>query len=73
MLPVELSTELCSLKPHVDRLVLSALLEMDHQGEVVSQEFTRGVIRSAERMTYTNVQKMLEGDSGTEGALRSAD
>jgi ribonuclease R len=64
MLPLELSTEICSLKPQVDRLVLSALLEIDHSGDVVSQEFTHGVIRSAERMTYTNVHLILEGDAG---------
>ena len=63
MLPLELSTETCSLKPQVDRLVMSALLEIDHQGEVVSQEFCRGVIRSAERMTYAAVQGILEGDA----------
>jgi ribonuclease R len=63
MLPFELSTNICSLVPHEDRLVLSALLEIDHQGELVSQEFTPGVIRSAERMTYTNVHKLLEGDA----------
>lgn len=63
MLPVELSTELCSLKPQVDRLVLSALLEIDRQGDTVSQEFCRGVIRSAERMTYTDVWAILEGDA----------
>ena len=62
MLPMELSTELCSLKPGVDRLVVSALLEIDHQGEMVAQDFVRGVIRSKERMTYTNVHKLLEGD-----------
>src|SRR5262249_15910324 len=49
MLPFELSTDICSLRPQVDRLVLSALLEFDHQGDLVAQEFTRGVIRSAER------------------------
>ena len=64
MLPLELSTEICSLKPQVDRLVLSALLEIDHSGDVVSQRFVRGVIRSAERMTYTNVHSLLEGDAG---------
>src|SRR5262249_60546207 len=64
MLPYELSTSLCSLNPHVDRLVLSALMEIDHRGEVVAQEFTSGVIRSAERMTYTNVHLLLEGDAG---------
>lgn len=62
MLPVELSTNLCSLRPHEDRLVLSALLEIDAQGDVVSAEFVRGVIRSAERMTYTAVHGILEGD-----------
>src|SRR5258708_6002680 len=63
MLPLELSTEICSLKPQVERLVLSALLELDHRGDVVAQEFTRGVIRSVERMTYTNVHLLLEGDA----------
>jgi len=64
MLPLELSTELCSLKPGVDRLVFSVLLEIDHTGEIVSQRFVRGVIRSVERMTYTNVHLLLEGDEG---------
>src|ERR1035441_2180134 len=63
MLPYELSTDLCSLVPHADRLVLSALMEIDHHGEIVGQEFTAGVIRSAERMTYTNVHLLLEGDT----------
>ena len=63
MLPIELSTDICSLRPHEDRLVLSALLEIDHRGDVVNEEFCRGVIRSAERMTYTNVHKILSGDA----------
>ena len=63
MLPVELSTDICSLRPQEDRLVLSVLLEVDRQGGIVAQEFTRGVIRSAERMTYTNVFRLLEGDA----------
>jgi ribonuclease R len=37
-------------------------MEFDHQGDRVSQVFTPGVIRSAERMTYTNVHLLLEGD-----------
>jgi ribonuclease R len=64
MLPFELSTNICSLVPHEDRLVMSALIEMDHQGEAVAFDFCRGVIRSAERMTYTNVHLLLEGDAG---------
>lgn len=62
MLPLELSTEICSLKPREDRLVVSALLEIDRRGDIVSQRFTRGIIRSVERMTYTNVHALLEGD-----------
>jgi ribonuclease R len=63
MLPFELSTNICSLRPQVDRLVLSALLEIDARGETVAQEFTTGVIRSVERMTYTDVHLVLEGDA----------
>ena len=64
MLPLELSTGLCSLNPKLDRLCVSALLEIDHSGDVVNQEFVRGVMRSVERMTYTNVHLLLEGDAG---------
>ena len=71
MLPFELSTNICSLVPHQDRLVLSALLEIDHQGELVAQEFTPGVIRSVARMTYTNVHKLLEGDADLRGRYQS--
>ncbi|MEP6714959.1 MAG: ribonuclease R [Terriglobia bacterium] len=63
MLPFELSTGICSLNPHVDRLVMSALIELDRQGEPVSFEFCRGVIRSAERMTYTGVHLLLESEA----------
>jgi len=62
MLPVELSNQICSLNPHVDRLVMSVLLEMDAHGTLVNAELMPGVIRSAERMTYTNVFRVLEGD-----------
>jgi len=62
MLPVELSTDLCSLRPQVERLVLSCVMEIDHQGEIVAYKLNEGVIRSAERMTYTNVNLILEGD-----------
>ncbi|HVW87071.1 MAG TPA: VacB/RNase II family 3'-5' exoribonuclease [Bryobacteraceae bacterium] len=64
MLPFELSTNICSLNPQVDRLVMSALIELDRQGQPVSYEFCKGVIRSAERMTYTSVHLLLEGDAG---------
>ena len=63
MLPMELSTDMCSLRPQVDRLVLSCVMEIDPQGEIVGYTLNEGVIRSAERMTYTNVNLVLEGDS----------
>jgi ribonuclease R len=63
MLPEELSNGICSLNPQVDRLVMSVLMEMDATGKMVGADFTSGVIRSAQRMTYTNVHKVLEGDS----------
>ena len=70
MLPFELSTNhLLAASRSEDRLVLSALLEIDHQGEVVGAGVHRGVIRSAERMTYTNVHLLLEGDAGAARAL----
>jgi ribonuclease R len=62
MLPLELSTDICSLRPHVDRLVQSCIMEIDHRGEIVNYELCEGVIRSAERMTYTAVNAVLEGD-----------
>src|SRR5271169_4695128 len=64
MLPLELSTDICSLRPQVGRLVLSCTMEIDHQGEIVGYELSEGVIRSAERMTYTDVSAVLEGDAG---------
>jgi ribonuclease R len=62
MLPEELSNGICSLNPRVDRLVMSVIMEMDATGKTVRAEFTPGLIRSAERMTYTNVNKVIEGD-----------
>ena len=64
MLPLELSTDICSLRPHLDRLVMSCVMEIDHQGEIVGYDIHEGVIRSAERMTYTDVNLCLEGDPG---------
>jgi ribonuclease R len=64
MLPLELSTDICSLRPQVDRLVLSCTMEIDHHGEIVGYEVNEGVIRSAERMTYTAVNAVIEKDTG---------
>ena len=63
MLPEELSNGICSLNPREDRLVMSAIMELDANGEIVASEFARGVIRSAERMTYTAVNAVLQNDA----------
>ncbi len=60
MLPERLSNGLCSLNPGVDRLVLSAILELDPKGRVTGAGFVKGVIRSTHRMTYTEVARLLE-------------
>ena len=63
MLPQELSTDICSLRPNEDRLVLSCLMQIDAHGEILSYEVTEGVIRSARRMTYTQVHEILSGNA----------
>jgi ribonuclease R len=60
MLPLELSTDICSLRPDVERLVLSCIMEIDPHGEVAYYELAEGVIRSAQRMTYTDVNAIIE-------------
>jgi ribonuclease R len=66
MLPPQLSSGMCSLRPDEDRLVLSCVMEIDRRGEVVGYEVCEGMICSARRMTYTQVQAIL--DSGTDAA-----
>jgi ribonuclease R len=62
MLPLELSNGICSLNPHADRLVMSAVMELDAKGRVLEYELMPGVIHSAERMTYTSVRDILAGE-----------
>jgi ribonuclease R len=63
MLPLELSTDICSLRPQVERLVLSCVMQIDPRGEILGYELCEGVIRSAERMTYTAVNAVIERDA----------
>lgn len=60
MLPERLSNGICSLNPQVDRLTMSALMEVNPQGQVVSYQLRETVICSRERMTYTDVNKVLQ-------------
>lgn len=63
MLPVELSNGVCSLKEDEDRLTLSCMMRVDKKGRVKDQEIAESVIRSRNRMTYTDVAKILDGDT----------
>ena len=72
MLPLELSTDICSLRPHLDRLVMSCVMEIDHRARSWATRSIEGVIRSAERMTYTDVNAVLEGDEAHAQTLRAS-
>jgi ribonuclease R len=65
MLPHDLSTGICSLRPKEDRLVLSCIMRLTEDARIESYEIVEGVIRSAARMTYTEVHQILEGDTVT--------
>ena len=65
MLPMELSTDVCSLRPDEERLVLSCIMQLGSDGTVLASEVCEGVIRSARRMTYIQVHNILEGDPET--------
>ncbi|GER94251.1 ribonuclease R [hot springs metagenome] len=59
MLPKELSEDLCSLKPEVDRLAFTVEMDFDMHGERTDVRFYPSIINSNERMTYTSVKKIL--------------
>lgn len=61
MLPHELSSHLCSLKPNVNRLAASVLMEFDPEGNLINYKTTRSVIRSRKRFTYREAKQVLDG------------
>ncbi len=66
MLPHALSNGICSLNMKEDRLALSCLMTIDQKGSVTDYEIAETVIHVDQRMTYTAVNKILEGDKETE-------
>lgn len=63
MLPRQLSNGICSLNPDVERLALSCLMEVSPLGEVVNHRITRSVIKSNKKMTYEEVNKILNDEN----------
>ncbi|WP_343310941.1 ribonuclease R [Bacillus atrophaeus] len=62
MIPHRLSNGICSLNPKVDRLTLSCEMTINKQGQVVEHEIFQSVIKTTERMTYSDVKKILVDD-----------
>ncbi len=60
MLPFYLSDNICSLRPHVERLTLSCVMRFDANGKMTGYRFAPSVIKSAHRMTYSEVAKILD-------------
>jgi ribonuclease R len=69
MLPERLSNGICSLNPRVDRLTFSIDMEIDKRGRFLDRKVYKSVIRTKERMTYTDVNVILSREDG-EGPLR---
>lgn len=61
MLPEKLSNNLCSLNPYTDKLVYSFIFTLDQNGKVINEKFCRGIINSNYRLTYGEVQTVIEG------------
>ena len=66
MLPKELSNGICSLNPNEDRLTLSAFMELDKSGEMLSYRFAKSVIRSRVKGVYTEINAILKGEETPE-------
>ena len=62
MLPEKVSNHLCSLNPNTDRLAMSVIMHISHNGDVRDYSFHNSVIHSKERMNYDDVQKIIDGD-----------
>ena len=65
MLPKELSNGICSLNEGKDRLTLSVMMEIDKDGNVISEDVTKGVINVTKRMSYNGVQNLLDIEEKT--------
>ena len=60
MLPIRLSNDLCSLNPNEEKLVLSCVMEVNEDGEVISSSINEGIIKTVKRLNYDDCNKVLE-------------
>jgi ribonuclease R len=63
MLPTELTTRICSLNPHTDRLAHTVEIMLDNAGQMLSAESCRSIIHSDARLTYEQVQALFDGNA----------
>jgi ribonuclease R len=68
MLPEQLSNDLCSLRPHEERACVAVHIWVDRDGNKLSHRFVRGLMRSAARLTYEQVQRAHDGAPEVDGA-----
>ena len=69
MLPPQLSEELCSLQPHQERLAFSAFFTIDKDANVLASEFTRTIIKSCAKLSYSDAKAVLEGENIADGKV----
>jgi len=73
MLPEKLSNDLCSLKPHTDRLTYSCIMEITPKGEVMNYRIAETIIHSKRRFNYEEVQKILDGEKSAADTASNED
>lgn len=72
MLPKKLSNELCSLNPNTDKLTFSFIFTFNKDGKIINQEFKKGIINSKYKLTYDEVQIVIEGGEARDEELKKS-
>lgn len=72
MLPKKLSNDLCSLNPNTDKLTFSFIFTFNKEGKIINQDFKKGIINSRYKLTYDEVQDIIEGGEGRNEELKNS-
>jgi ribonuclease R len=72
MIPKKLSNDLCSLNPNTDKLTFSFIFTFDKDGKIINQEFKKGIINSKYKLTYDEVQVVIEGGEARDEELKNS-